>query len=149
MHSDSYASEVLARLAQRGLKLPIPSAPAGMYEPYRLERGTGYLAAQLPSRDGQYVLLGRVGAELSVAEGREAAQLAALSALARIQQALNGFTRLRGLLRVDGFVSSADGFLDQPTVRMGLPNCFSGRCRSVGNMRVRRSPRGVSPRTTA
>ena len=95
-----------------------------MYDPYRLDRGVGYLAAQLPSLDGKYVLLGRVGAELNPEQGREAAQLAALSALARIHQALEGFDRLRGLLRVDGFVASADGFFDQPAVLDGASALF-------------------------
>jgi enamine deaminase RidA (YjgF/YER057c/UK114 family) len=115
---------ILHALATHGHTLPVPSAPAGLYEPYRLERGTGYLAAQMPSRDGQYVLLGRVGAELTPAEGRQAAALAALSALARIRQALGGFARLRGLLRVDGFVASSDGFFDQPQVLDGASEVF-------------------------
>jgi enamine deaminase RidA (YjgF/YER057c/UK114 family) len=115
---------VLRNIAELGMTLPEPSPPAGMYEPFRLDRGTGYLAAQLPSRDGKYVHLGRVGAELTLAEGREAAALAALSALARIRQALGGWRRLRGLLRVDGFVASADGFLDQPEVLDGASTVF-------------------------
>lgn len=121
----TFTDQVLARLHARGLALPVPTPPAGLYDPYRLDRGTGYLSAQLPSRDGKYVLLGRVGAELSVAQGREAAQLAALSALGRIHQALGGLERLRGLLRVDGFVASADGFLDQPEVMDGASELFA------------------------
>jgi enamine deaminase RidA (YjgF/YER057c/UK114 family) len=119
-----FTASVLQRLASRDLSLPVPSAPAGMYEPYRLEGGVGYLAAQMPSRNGQYVLLGRVGAELTQEQGSDAAQLAALSALARIQQALGGFDRLKGLLRVDGFVASADGFFDQPRVLDGASELF-------------------------
>jgi enamine deaminase RidA (YjgF/YER057c/UK114 family) len=115
---------IIKRLEARGLSLPVPSAPAGLYEPYRLERGTGYLAAQMPSRDGAYSHLGRVGAELTLADGRQAAALAGLSALARIRQALGGFRRLRGLLRVDGFVASAEGFLDQPQVLDGASEVF-------------------------
>ena len=52
-------------------------------------------------------------------QGREAAALAALSAMARIHQALGGFEQLEGLLRVDGFVASGEGFLDQPEVLDG------------------------------
>jgi len=115
---------IIERLTARGLSLPIPSAPAGLYEPYRLERGTGYLAAQMPSQDGRYVYLGRVGAELTLEDGRQAAALAALSAVARVRQALDGFGRLRGLLRVDGFVASADGFFEQPQVLDGASEVF-------------------------
>jgi enamine deaminase RidA (YjgF/YER057c/UK114 family) len=115
---------IVDRLSARGLALPLPSPPAGLYEPFRLESGMGFLAAQMPSRDGKYVYLGRVGAELTPLQGREAAALAALSALARIRQALDGFGRLRGLLRVDGFVASADGFIEQPQVLDGASEVF-------------------------
>jgi enamine deaminase RidA (YjgF/YER057c/UK114 family) len=119
-----FTAEVLARLEQRGLVLPVPAPPAGKYEPFRLVRGTGYLAAQLPSRDGRWVLQGRVGAELTLEEGRQAAVLTALSAIARIHQALGGLERLESLLRVDGYVASADTFVDQPEVLDGASELF-------------------------
>jgi enamine deaminase RidA (YjgF/YER057c/UK114 family) len=116
--------DILRRLREHGLELPEPSPPGGAYEPFRLHAGVGYLAAQLPSRAGRYVFLGRVGAELTPEQGREAAQLAALSALARIRQALGGFERLVGLLRVDGWVASVDGFVHQPKVLDGASELF-------------------------
>lgn len=119
-----FTSRVLARLEEQGLALPAPSPPAGRYEPFRLARGTGYLAAQLPSRDGRYVLQGRVGEELTLEEGHQAAALTALSAIARIHQALGGLDRLDGLLRVDGYVASAEGFVDQPQVLDGASELF-------------------------
>jgi enamine deaminase RidA (YjgF/YER057c/UK114 family) len=76
------------------------------------------------SRDGKYVHLGRLGAELTLAQGREAASLAALSALSRIKQALGGFERLEGLLRVEGFVASVEGFVEQPEVLDGASETF-------------------------
>lgn len=123
--SNTFTEDVLERLAARALRLPDPMAPAGLYEPCRLDRGTGYLAAQFPVREGCYVVLGRVGHELSIVEGREAASLAALHALARIEKELAGFDRLRGLLRVDGFVASADDFVDQPNVLDGASELLS------------------------
>jgi enamine deaminase RidA (YjgF/YER057c/UK114 family) len=120
-HSDR---AVFDRLRAHGWELPRPSPPAGHYEPWRLDRGVGYLAAQLPSKDGAYVLLGQVGAELTLAQGRTAASLAALSALARLHQALGSFERVVGLLRVDGSVASADGFRDQPEVLDGASDVF-------------------------
>jgi enamine deaminase RidA (YjgF/YER057c/UK114 family) len=124
MTTDDFTAQVLARLAARGWALPEPPPPAGMYEPFRLDRGVGYLAGQFPAREGKYVLRGRVGAELSVAEGKEAAALTALVVLARIRQALDGFERLRGLLRVDGVVASSDDFLDQPAILEGASEVF-------------------------
>jgi enamine deaminase RidA (YjgF/YER057c/UK114 family) len=124
MTKDDFTTSVLQRLAARGWALPEPAAPAGLYEPFRLDRGLGFLAAQLPARAGKYVMQGRVGGELSLAEGKEAAALAALAAVARIGQALDGFARLRGLLRVDGAVASTDDFHDQPAVLDGASEVF-------------------------
>ena len=123
--NDDFTAKVLDRLARRGWTLPVPPPPAGLYEPFRLDRGVGYLASQLPARDGKYVMLGRVGGELSPDEGKQAAALAALAALARIRQALGGFSRLRGLLRVDGYVASTDDFWEQPAVLDGASEIFA------------------------
>jgi enamine deaminase RidA (YjgF/YER057c/UK114 family) len=124
MTNDDFTTEVLARIAARGWTLPVPPPPAGLYEPYRLDRGVGYLSSQLPARDGKYVMNGRVGRELTPAQGKEAAALAALVVLTRIGQALDGFGRLRGLLRVDGYVASTDDFWQQPTVVDGASEVF-------------------------
>ena len=113
------ADLVESRLADLGLRLPTDlPAPAGSYEPFRLHRGLGFLAAQVPGY-GPTAPTGRVGAELTFEQGRDAARLAALNAIARIDQALGGFDRLTGLLHVAGHVASADDFLEQPGVLDG------------------------------
>jgi enamine deaminase RidA (YjgF/YER057c/UK114 family) len=114
----TFTEVVLERLEARGLTLPVPPPPAGAYQPWRLDRGIGFLAAQVAPRDSG-IGRGRVGAELTAAQGEEAARLAALNALARIHEALSGFDRLRGLLRLDGHIASAEGFVDQPRVLDG------------------------------
>lgn len=120
----TYTSTVLSALSDRGLKLPqnLPK-PAGNYEPFRLEAGTGYLAAQVSGYDDPR-LLGRVGLDVSIESGVAGAERAALFSLARIHQALDGFDRLVGLLHVAGHVSSADDFLDQPRVLDGASDLF-------------------------
>lgn len=114
---------VLERLLALGLELPVPPPPAGAYEPYVLDRGVGWLSAQVPPK-GHAFATGRVGAELTPEQGHEAARLAALNALARIHQALGGFDRLRTLLRVEGHVASVDTFRDQPRVVDGASELF-------------------------
>ena len=115
----NFTNAVVARLAARGLSLPadLPK-PAGAYEPFRLWRGTGYLAAQVPGY-GPGSFPGRLGIELTLENGRAAAARAALNALGRLHQALIGFDRLEGLLHVAGHVASSDDFWDQPEVLDG------------------------------
>ncbi len=119
----SFTAEVEARLSAAGLALPgeLP-APAGAYVPWRLHRGMGFLAAQVPGGAGP---LGRVGAELDLDDGRAAARAAALNAVARIREALDGLDRLEGLLHVAGHVAAADGFLDAPAVLDGASELFA------------------------
>src|SRR5262249_9781719 len=100
----TFTEQALRRLHELGLALPdSPPMPAGLYAPFRLHRGTGYLAAQV-SGYGPGAPLGRIGHELTVEQGVGAARRAALNALARIHEALGGFERLVGLLHVGGYV---------------------------------------------
>jgi len=104
------------RLARLGLELPAAPAPLGRYERGVVSAGVAFLSGQLPVRDGRLAFAGRVGAELTEAQAQEGARLAALNALAQIRALLGSFSRFERLLRVDGYVAAADGWLDAPRV---------------------------------
>ena len=78
-----------------------------------------YLSGTTPVRDGQPQLLGVVGADLSLAQGYEAARYALLSSLAAIKYALGDLDRVEQAVQLIGFVNSAPGFHDQPRVING------------------------------
>ena len=113
------------KLAELGLVLPKPSRPAGNYVPFIEAGGLLFISGQLPIENGALRFIGRVGAELSEAEGYTAARLAALNVLAQIHAALGGFERLAGLVRVEGHVASARGFHNQPKVLDGGSDLFA------------------------
>jgi YjgF/chorismate_mutase-like, putative endoribonuclease len=120
----TFTNDVIVRLSELGLELPKnPPPPAGDYAPFRLYAGIGFLAAQTSGYDGQFS--GQVGGVLTLPQGQDAAQRAALNALARIYQALDGFDRLVGLLHVAGHVCSAPDFFDQPEVLDGASRIFN------------------------
>ena len=98
------------------LQLPAPPRPAGRYQPWVIANGLLFVSGQIPLVDGTLKLRGRVGAELSEDQGREAARIAALNVLAQIDAALGGFDRLITLARVEGTVSSSPGWHQQPRV---------------------------------
>lgn len=93
-----------------------PPDSVGSYERGVIRNGVGCLSGQFPIRDGRLTHVGRVGAELTEAQGAEAAEIAALNIIAQLNRLLGGLTWLEGLLRLDGYVASADGFLRQPAV---------------------------------
>jgi enamine deaminase RidA (YjgF/YER057c/UK114 family) len=119
------AMSVEQKLAERGLTLPAPPQPLGSYTAVSEAGDLLFISGQLPLRDGRVEYRGRVGAELTVAEGRKAAELAALNVLAQIRAHLGGFERLDHIVRLEGHVTSADGFFDQPAVIDGASDLFA------------------------
>jgi enamine deaminase RidA (YjgF/YER057c/UK114 family) len=116
---------VLERLAALGLALPPAPQPLGAYRAVVQSGTLLFLSGQLPIRDGAVVHRGAVGAALTVEEGRAAAGLCALNALAQIHRFLGGFERLKQIVRVDGYVASAPGNFDQPKVLDGASDLFA------------------------
>ncbi|MBA9895592.1 RidA family protein [Burkholderia cepacia] len=113
------------KLAELGLALPEPPNPLGNYTAVSEADNLLFVSGQLPLVDGKVVYTGRVGEQLSVDEGKHAARLAALNVLAQIRRHLGGFERLRKIVRVEGHVSSADGFFGQPAVIDGASDLFA------------------------
>jgi len=72
------------RLQERGLSLPNPPKPLGSYTAVSQAGDLLFISGQLPLQDGKVVWQGAVGKELTLEEGRQAAQLAALNVLAQI-----------------------------------------------------------------
>ena len=113
------------KLAELGLTLPKPSRPAGNYVPFVEAGNLLFISGQFPIENGTPRFVGRVGAELSETDGYAAARLAALNVLAQIHRALSGFERLAHLVRVEGHVASAPGFMNQPKVLDGASDLFA------------------------
>lgn len=108
------------RLAEQGLVLPAAPAPAANYVPFTIQAGLVHISGQLPMRDGAVAITGKLGADVSLEQGQEAARLCALAILAQARVACAGdLDRIRRVLRVGGFVASAPGFTDQPKVING------------------------------
>ncbi|MGH8660616.1 MAG: RidA family protein [Burkholderiales bacterium] len=112
--------DVEGRLAGLGLKLPQAPAPAANYVPFAVAKGLVFIAGQAPVRDGQYACTGRVGAEVTVEAAQAAARLCGLNILAQVKAAVGGdWSRVKGCVRICGYVSSAPGFYEQPKVLDG------------------------------
>ncbi|ATL65272.1 RidA family protein [Nocardia terpenica] len=105
-------------LERLGLELPPVAAPAGAYVPAVRSGSFVYTSGQLPFVDGEPPATGKVGAEVSLEQAREAAKLCALNALAAVD-ALVGLDQVVRIVKVVGFVASAPGFNDQPLVING------------------------------
>ncbi len=109
---------ITQRLADAGITLPEANAPAANYIPYVQVGDLLFVSGQIPIRDGEFVT-GKVGADLTVEEGAEAAKLCALSLLSQVQAACGEMDRLKRVVKLTGFVNSTPDFTQQPQVING------------------------------
>lgn len=103
------------RLKQLGIELPVAPTPAFQYVPVTIHERLAFVSGQLP-RKGEEIITGKVGGDVDLDRGREAARLCIIQALACLRQALGSLDRVDGILKVTGFVASAAGFNQQPKV---------------------------------
>jgi enamine deaminase RidA (YjgF/YER057c/UK114 family) len=107
------------KLKSLGLELPEPPKPVATYVPAVRAGSLLFLSGVLPMRKGELAYAGKLGRDLGVAEGVEAAKVAILNALAIAKQELGSLDRIRQVVKVVGHVASAEGFTDQPQVLNG------------------------------
>lgn len=107
------------RLKELQLELPPPPKPLATYVPAVRAGDLLFLSGVLPMRDGQLAFSGKLGRDLTVEQGVEAARLALLNALAIAKQELGTLDRITRVVKVVGHVASAEGFVQQPQVLNG------------------------------
>lgn len=107
-----------ARLAELGIALPPVAAPVAAYVPAVRTGDHVYTSGQLPFVDGTLPLTGKLGADVSDADAKDAARTCALNALAAVD-ALVGLDSIVRIVKVVGFVASAEGYTGQPGVING------------------------------
>lgn len=115
---------VSARLTQLGITLPDPPSAVASYVPAVVSGPWCFTAGQLPLQDGRLVAVGPVGGGTSEQEASQAARQCALNAISVAAQAAGGVDRLKRVVKVVGFVQSADDFHGQPRVVNGASDLF-------------------------
>lgn len=113
-----------ARLAELGIKLPAVAAPVASYVPAVRSGAFVYTSGQLPMVDGQLPAVGKVGGQITPEAAQGYARTCALNALAAVD-ALVGIDSVARVVKVVGFVASAEGFTGQPAVVNGASELFT------------------------
>jgi len=103
------------KIKQLGIQLPSAPQPVGLYQPSVISGKQVFLSGQLSKNMTGKVLSGKVGKDLSLTQGQEAARYAALNALA-IMKDLIGLEKIDRILKMTGFVQSAPDFYQVPDV---------------------------------
>jgi enamine deaminase RidA (YjgF/YER057c/UK114 family) len=119
--------DALDRLEALGLKIPPTPKPLGSYVPAVRTGNLVFVAGQLPMRDGKVLFTGKLGRDLDIEQGQEAARLCFLNALGALAYVNVAPDQVARAVRLGGFVQCVDGFSDQPKVVNGA----SDLCRSI------------------
>lgn len=108
-----------AQLAALGLVLPVPPKPVATYVPVVRTGDLLFLSGMIPLRDGALTMSGKLGDEISVEQGYEAAKICLLNALAVIRHELGTLDRVKQVVRMVGYVASTAEFTQHPAVING------------------------------
>jgi enamine deaminase RidA (YjgF/YER057c/UK114 family) len=111
-------------LREKGIELPPAPSPVASYVPVVVAGGLAFVAGQGALQDGEVLHPGHVGADVTVQEAQEAARRCALQALAALREELGSLDRVKRIANVTVYVSSADGFTQQPIVANGASDLF-------------------------
>ena len=106
-------------LSSLGIVLPLPPAPAGSYIPVVITDNLAFVAGQIPMEGGRVKFMGKVGKDLSIEAGQQAARLCTINALAQLKVALGSLDKIRRIVKVTGFVNCEPAFTEQPKVING------------------------------
>ncbi|MFY0594935.1 MAG: RidA family protein [Cognatishimia sp.] len=120
------------KLAELGITLPEAPAPAANYVPYVMVGDMVYVSGQIANGPDGFIV-GKLGDDMSIEDGAEAAKTCAIALLAQVKAACGGdLDRLVKVVKLTGFVNSTQDFTDQPQVINGASNLLGEALGTVG-----------------
>ena len=122
--NDSSVAKPSSRLRELGLVLPKPPTPLGAYVETSQVGSLLFLSGTLPIVNGKLAVSGRLGQNLSVEQGREAARLAALNALAAAQAHVGDLDRVKKVVKASVLISATEEFVEHAAVADGASDLF-------------------------
>jgi len=112
------------RLQELGIELPAAPTPFGTYAETVQTGNLLFFSGMLPVVDHKPRFVGRLGKELNVEDGRNAAYTAALSVLAAAKKHLGSLDRVTRVVRLGVFIATYGDFFDQPRVADAVSDLF-------------------------
>ena len=106
----------------KNLGLNIPELPKALanYVPYKIVGKTMYISGQAPVKNGKLIYKGKVGSDITVEDGIEAARLCVINIIAAVKTGLEGdWSKLDSFVKLTGYVNCQDTFTDQPKIING------------------------------
>jgi enamine deaminase RidA (YjgF/YER057c/UK114 family) len=116
-------TDVRAKLSEKGLSLPVAAKPLAAYVPAVRTGNLVFTAGQLPMVNGEIAKAGKVGADISLDEAKNLAEICALNALAAVELVAPVDSIVK-VVRIVCYVNGASGFTSHPAVANGASELF-------------------------
>ena len=113
-----------ARLTELNIQLPPAPKPVGLYRPIVISGGMAYLSGHGPLTSDKTLITGRLGLDMDVEAGFDAARITGLGMLSTLKGELGSLDKVKRLVKLLGLVRCTDGFVDQPAVINGCSELF-------------------------
>ncbi len=110
------------KIVSLGITLPPLTTPVGSYVDAVRVNNLLYLSGKGPRKQDDTYITGKLGGELNIEQGSEAAKLTAVIQLAVLKQVLGSLDKVKRIVKVNGFVNSESTFSDQPKIINGFSN---------------------------
>lgn len=117
---DLYDYDVEERIKELGIELPVPGAPVANYVNAVKTGNLVFMAGKGPKNEDGSNVTGKVGVDLTIEEGYEAARKTAIQQLAALQAEIGDLNKVVRIVKVLGMVNAESGFTDQPEVINGF-----------------------------
>jgi enamine deaminase RidA (YjgF/YER057c/UK114 family) len=121
----SSEARLAAKLSELQILLPPPAEPKGVYKPLVVVGNLVYTSGHLPIKPDCTLITGRVGAELDVQAGYQAAQLVGLGILSTLRKHFDSLDNVLRLVKILGVVNCTSDFTQQPAVVNGCSELFA------------------------
>jgi enamine deaminase RidA (YjgF/YER057c/UK114 family) len=108
--------DIYKKLDELGIKLTATPTVMGLYLPVNIVGNMAYVSGQSPMTDGKITCSGLVGKDVSIEQAQEAAHLIAVNTLSLLHEHVGDLNKIKSVVKVLGFVASATGFNEQPSV---------------------------------
>ena len=107
------------KLEELGITLSTPSSPVANYVNTVLTGNLLYISGKGPLQDNGEYIKGKVGENLTIEEGYNAARVTAINLISTLKASLGDLSRVKRIIRVTGMVNSASDFTEHPSVVNG------------------------------
>ena len=113
------------KIKKLNIKLPDPKDPVGAYVASKFVGDLLYISGQISIDDKGGLIKGKVGKDLDVNQGYEAAKRCGLAIISQVKKACNDLSKVKSCVKLTGYVNSTDDFTDQPKVINGASEIIS------------------------